>query len=105
MHLKPVQAITFSEIFGANNIPSIEYLIKNIPSAKALELLAYFMAQIHVNPLNQQTQLEILKKWLEPLAYDDKSAIISKLDRIKTGTISFFNNVSTCILYLYSSDF
>ena len=93
-------AVGYRDLFEDYESVDIKELIKDIPTKNSLQILGYFMAQLHSKELEKDLQLEFLKIWLARLPAKIKVQVDDFIKGVKTknSKYSFLDNVSILIL-------
>ena len=94
-------SIGYRNIFDDYETVDIKELIKDIPTKNGLEIIGYFLAQLHTNEKDPKQQIEFLKIWLARLpdiVHERINAFINKIDESPNADYNFLNNVSALIL-------
>lgn len=93
-------AVGYKDLFDDYESVNLKELIKDLPTKNSLQILGYFMAQLHSNERDKYLQLELLKMWLVRLPDTIKVQVDDFIKGVKTknSKYSFFDNVSILIL-------
>jgi hypothetical protein len=94
-------SIGYRDIFGDYDTVDIKELIKDIPTKNALEIISYFLAQLHTLERDPTKQIEFLKLWLGRLPVSVHKRIndfITKILANPKADYNFLNNASGLIL-------
>lgn len=93
-------AVGYKDLFDDYESVDIKELIKDIPTKNSLQILGYFMAQLHSNEREKNLQLEFLKMWLARLPAMIQVQVDDFIKGVKTknSKYSFLDNVSILIL-------
>lgn len=110
--IKVFAIINFRNIFPQEQKPTINELLKGIPTCSILKIIGYFMAQVHANEDNIELQSKIFNFWLDVQEDKVKQTIKIKFDEFidnKKSNFQFFSNITSLyfIQYLfvnYNSD-
>jgi len=100
MGFKMYVAIGYKDIFDDYESIDIKELIKDIPTKNSLQILGYFMAQLHSKERKKDLQIEFLKMWLGRLPNEVNNQVEGYIKKAitKNSKFSFLDNVSLLIL-------
>lgn len=93
-------AISYKDLFDDFDAVTVQELIKDIPTKNSLQILGYFMAQLHSSERENSLQLKLLQLWIGRFPYEihvKLNAFIG-LTKTKNSQYSFLDNVSLLIL-------
>lgn len=93
-------AIGYKDIFDDYGEVTIENLIADIPTKNSLQILGYFMAQLHSREFEIELQIKFLNMWVGrlPEAIHEKVNAFLKRTKSKNSQYSFLDNNSLLIL-------
>lgn len=93
-------AIGYRDLFDDFDTTSIEELIKDIPTRNSLQILGYFMAQLHAREEEQSLQREFLNMWTGRFSIDVHKKLLDfiKSSNTKNSQYSFLDNASLLLL-------
>ena len=93
-------AIGYKDIFNDFDTIRFEELIHDIPTKNSLQIIGYFMAQLHSRGRRNDLQIEFLKMWVARLPVEIHKTIEDFINRTKTknSKFSFLDNTSMLIL-------
>jgi hypothetical protein len=93
-------AIGYKDIFDDYDKVNLEDLLEDIPTKNSLQILGYFMAQLHAQERNKNLQMEFLKMWLGRLPNSVQQSVQDFMMRVKSknSQYSFLDNTSLLIL-------
>ena len=104
MNMKFLVTLGYKDIFTDFEEVNISDLIEDIPTENSLEILSYFLAQIHKLQRDQSAQIEFIQVWAGRLPQEVREEIgkfISDLDRGRNSDYNFINYVSGLKLIEY----
>ncbi len=94
-------SIGYKDIFDDYETTDIKDLINGIPTKNALEILSFFMAQLHTVERDPLRQIDFLKMWMGRLPIGVHKRIkefIVKVTSKRNSDFNFLNNISGLIL-------
>lgn len=94
-------SIGYSDIFDDYKTVDINELLKDIPTRNSLEIIGYFLAQLHTIERDPTKQIEFLRIWLGRLpntVHQRINDFIVKISANPNADYSFLNNISGLIL-------
>ena len=94
-------SIGYKDIFDDYEVVDINLLLKDIPTNNSLEIIGYFLAQLHTIERDTTKQIEFLSIWLGRLPFAVHQRIndfITKVSANSNADYNFLNNVSGLIL-------
>ena len=93
-------AVGYKDLFDDYTSVSVEELIKDISTKNSLQILGYFMAQLHSREREQNLQLEFFKMWSGrfPYAIHQKMMSFIASANSKNSQYSFLDNTSLLLL-------
>lgn len=94
-------SIGYKDIFEDYETVDINELLKDIPTKNSLEIIGYFLAQLHTIERDTTKQIEFLRQWLGRLPVTIHQRIndfIEKISANPNADYNFLNNVSGLIL-------
>ena len=101
MKFEHLVSIGYRDIFDDYDNVKIEELVKDIPTSNALEIISYFLVQLHTLERDSSIQIEFLRIWLSRLPQDIHQRInsfITKINSSPRAQYNFLNNVSGLFL-------
>ena len=87
MSLQFSVSISYDDVFTDFDNVKIEDLIKDIPTQNSLEILSFFLAQVHTVERESKHQIKFLKMWTGRLPH----SVVKKVDEFLEKTISTHN--------------
>ena len=69
-------SITYKDLFDDYETVDVNSLLSDIPTKNAVPLISYFLAQIHLEKLDEKLQVELIQLWSQRLPLDLKSKIL-----------------------------
>jgi hypothetical protein len=69
-------SITYKDLFDDYDTVDVNSLLADIPTKNAIPLISYFLAQIHIEKLDEKLQVELVQFWSQRLPSDLKSKIL-----------------------------
>lgn len=94
-------SVGYRDIFDDYETIDISELIKDIPTKNALEVLSFFMAQLHTIEREPEKQIDFLRLWMNRLPTKIHNRIkdfITKINSKPNSDFNFLNNISGLIL-------
>lgn len=94
-------SIGYCDIFDDYEEVEINELLKDIPTKNALEIISYFLVQLHTFERDKTQQIEFLKMWLSRLPVSVHKRIrsfIKENSENPNADCNFLNNISGLIL-------
>jgi len=94
-------SIGYRDIFDDYESADIKVLIADIPTINSLEIIAYFLAQLHTAERDPFLQIEFLRAWVDRLPesiHDKINDFIIRITAKSRTEYNFLNNVSALIL-------
>lgn len=93
-------AIGYKDIFNDFDNVRFDELVQDIPTKNSLQIIGYFMAQLHSRERRNDLQIEFLKMWVTRLPIEIHKTIEDFIIRTKTkkSEFSFLDNTSMLIL-------
>lgn len=94
-------SIGYRDIFDDYETVDINDLLKDIPTKNSLEIIGYFLAQLHTIERDSTKQIEFLRLWLGRLPVTVHQRIndfITEISANPNADYNFLNNVSGLIL-------
>jgi hypothetical protein len=101
MKFEHLVSIGYRDIFDDYDQVRIEDLVRDIPTINALEIISYFLVQLHSLERDSSIQIEFLRIWLSRLPQDIHQRINDFIKRINSNPraqYNFLNNVSGLFL-------
>jgi hypothetical protein len=68
-------SITYKDLFDDYSTVDINALLADIPTKNSVQLIGYFLAQIHLEKLDEKLQVELIQFWSQRLPADLKARI------------------------------
>ncbi len=68
-------SITYKDLFDDYSTVDVNALLADIPTENAIPLITYFLAQIHLEKLDEKLQVELIQFWSQRLPTDLKNKI------------------------------
>jgi hypothetical protein len=101
MDFQALVNISYDDVFDNYDSVNIAGLINEIPSYNAIEVLCFFMAQIHVNERDLEIQLLLLKMWSSRFNSDIQEKILLFIQKHLDSQHQFiFINNPSCLLLI-----
>ena len=101
MSFQALVNISYDDVFDDYESITIDELLREIPTYNAIEVLCYFMAQIHVNERDLKIQLQLLEMWTSRFSADVKRKIEAFISRHLDSQHQFlFINNPSCLLLI-----
>lgn len=69
-------SITYKDLFDDYDTVDVNSLLADIPTENAIPLISYFLAQIHLEKLDENLQVELVQFWSQRLPSDLKTKIL-----------------------------
>lgn len=94
-------SIGYKDIFSDFEQVTIKELISDIPTKNSIEVICYFLAQLHTMERNNSIQFEFLKIWISRLPeelHERLNDFILRTESKKDTNFNFINNISALIL-------
>lgn len=94
-------SITYKEIFDDYDTVDIKALLRDVPSANALEIIAHCSAQIHTRERDDSRQVALLQLWAGRLPAETRTRLNSFMAEIRAKSnahVNFINHVSNLLL-------
>lgn len=93
-------AISYKDLFDDYDVVSVQQLIQDIPTKNSLQILGYFMAQLHSREREMNLQLKLLQLWVGRFPYEIHNKLSAFINRTQTknSQYSFLDNASLLIL-------
>lgn len=101
MGLQTSVSIAYKNLFSDFDQVNVIDLIADIPTRNSLEILGYFLAQLHTIERDPTKQIEFLKMWTSRLpneVHKEIYAFISRVSSQPNTEYNFLNNVSALLL-------
>lgn len=101
MGLQTSVSIAYKDIFPDFDQVNVTELIADIPTRNSLEILGYFLAQLHTIERDPSKQTEFLKMWTGRLpneVHKELYTFISSVSSQPNAEYNFLNNVSALLL-------
>ncbi len=94
-------SIGYKDIFDDFDTTDFDSLVSDIPTKNSLQIVGYFMAQLHTLERDPKLQIEFLKMWMgrlpEPI-HKNVNSFIQKINKNPKNEYTFLDNVSLLIL-------
>lgn len=94
-------SIGYKDIFDDFDTTDFDSLVSDIPTKNSLQIVGYFMAQLHTLERDPNLQIEFLKMWMgrlpEPI-HKNVNSFIQKITKNPKNEYTFLDNVSLLIL-------
>ncbi len=90
-------SITYKDLFDDYSSVNVNELLADIPTKNAVPLIGYFLAQIHIEKLDEKLQVELIQFWSQRLPNDLKLKIqdfTAKMVADKKTEFTFISNIS-----------
>lgn len=90
-------SVTYKDLFDDYSSVNINELLADIPTKNAIQLIGYFLAQIHIEKLDEKLQIELIQFWSQRLPNDLKLKIqdfTAKMVADKKTEFTFISNIS-----------
>lgn len=68
-------SITYKDLFDDYSTVDVKALLADIPTENAIPLITYFLAQIHIEKLDEKLQVELIQFWSQRLPEDLQNKI------------------------------
>lgn len=94
-------SIGYKDIFDDFDTTGFDTLVADIPTKNSLQIIGYFMAQLHTVERESELQVEFLKMWMGRLpnsVHNNVISFIKKIENNPKNEYSFLDNVSLLIL-------
>jgi hypothetical protein len=94
-------SITYKDLFDDYDEVKIEDLLQDIPSKNSIQIMGYFIAQLHTLERDPTIQIEFFKMWIGRFpsqVIDGVKKFINKIESNPTAEYNFLNNTSLLIL-------
>lgn len=94
-------SIGYKDIFNDFDETNFDSLISDIPTKNSLQIVGYFMAQLHTLERDSELQIEFLKMWMGRLPesiHEKINLFILRINRNPKNEYTFLDNVSLLIL-------
>lgn len=99
--MKCLVSIGYKDVFEDYESINFQELTKDIPTKNSLQIIGYFMAQLHTVEREHEMQIDFLKMWLGRFPYSIHKPIAEFISRVESNQNSnfiFLDNVSLLIL-------
>jgi hypothetical protein len=93
-------SITYKDLFDDYSTVDVNALLADIPTKNSVQLIGYFLAQIHLEKLDEKLQVELIEFWSQRLPADLKSRIQEftiQTVKDKKTEFTFISNLSGLI--------
>lgn len=90
-------SITYKDLFDDYLSVNVNELLADIPTKNSVQLIGYFLAQIHIEKLDEKLQVELIQFWSQRLPNDLKLKIqdfTAKMVADKKTEFTFISNIS-----------
>lgn len=90
-------SITYNDLFDDYSSVNVNELLSDIPTKNSVQLISYFLAQIHIENLDQKLQVELIQFWSQRFPKDIKLKIqdfTTKVFTDKNTEFTFISNIS-----------
>lgn len=90
-------SVTYKDLFDDYSSVKVNDLLSDIPTKNAIQLIGYFLAQIHIEKLDEKLQVELIQFWSQRLPNDLKNKIqvfTAKMVADKKTEFTFISNIS-----------
>lgn len=95
-------SIGYQDVFDDYDTVNLKKLIVDIPTKNALEIIGYFIVQLHTIEEDHSKQIDFLSIWLDRLPnsiHDRVNSFIKRITSKPYSNFNFINNVS-CLLFI-----
>lgn len=90
-------SITYKDLFDDFSSVNVNELLADIPTKNSVQLISYFLAQIHIEKLDEKLQVELIQFWSQRLPNYLKLKIqdfTAKMVADKKTEFTFISNIS-----------
>lgn len=90
-------SITYNDLFDDYSSVNVNELLSDIPTKNSVQLIGYFLAQIHIEKVDQKLQVELIQFWSQRFSNSLKFKIqdfTAKMVADKNTEFTFISNIS-----------